>query len=98
VASPLSSAPWAHLSQRDDESCNILERYEKYHPVYNKVMQNLSSEKRLPHKYGHLPSKIMISTPWEALCVNLVSPYTLEGKDGSAIDFMVALTIINPGV
>ncbi len=35
------------------------------------------------------------STPWEALCVDLVGPYTLKGKDGSAIDFM-ALTMINP--
>ncbi len=47
-------------------------------------------------KYGHLPSKIVISTPWEALCVNLVSPYyTLKGKDGLSIDFM-ALTMIDP--
>ena len=45
-------------------------------------------------KYGHLPPKIVISTPWEALCVNLNGPYTLKGLDGSAIDFM-ALTMIN---
>jgi hypothetical protein len=37
----------------------------------------------------------VISTPSEALCVDLVSPYTLKGKDGSAIDFM-ALTMIDP--
>jgi len=46
-------------------------------------------------KYGHLPSNIVISTPWEALCVNLAGPYTLNGKDGSLKDFM-ALTMINP--
>ncbi len=46
-------------------------------------------------KYGHLPSKIVICTPWEALCVDLIGPYTLKGKDGSAIDFM-ALTMIDP--
>jgi hypothetical protein len=46
-------------------------------------------------KYGLLPSKIVISTPWEVLCVNLVGPYTLKGKDSSSIDFM-ALTMINP--
>ncbi len=51
--------------------------------------------KRHALKYGHLPSKIVISTPWEALCVNLVGPYTLKGKAGSAIDFM-ALTMIDP--
>jgi hypothetical protein len=37
----------------------------------------------------------VISTPWEALCVNLIGPYTLKGKDGSSIDFM-ALAMIDP--
>jgi hypothetical protein len=46
-------------------------------------------------KYGHLPPKIVISTPWEALCVNLIDTYTLKGKDSSSIDFM-ALTMIDP--
>jgi hypothetical protein len=36
-----------------------------------------------------------MSTPWEDLCVDLVSPYTLNGKDGSSIDF-IALTMIDP--
>jgi hypothetical protein len=30
-----------------------------------------------------------------ALCVDLVGPYTLKGKDGSSIDF-IALTMIDP--
>jgi hypothetical protein len=51
--------------------------------------------KKHTQKYGHLPSKIVISTRWEALCVNLVDPYTLKGKDGSSIDFM-ARTMIDP--
>ncbi len=42
-----------------------------------------------------MPPKIVISTPWEAFCVNPVGPYTLKGKDGSSIDFM-ALTMIDP--
>jgi hypothetical protein len=47
-------------------------------------------------KYGHLPSKIVLCVPWEALCVDLIGPYsTLKGKDGSSIDFM-ALTMIDP--
>ena len=45
-------------------------------------------------KFGYLPSKIVISTHCEALCVNLVSLCTLKGLDGSAINFM-ALTMIN---
>jgi hypothetical protein len=51
--------------------------------------------KKRTQKYGQLPSKIIISTSWEALCVDLVCPYTLKGKDGLSIDFM-ALTMINP--
>ncbi len=46
-------------------------------------------------KYGHLPSKIVISTPYKALWVDQIGPYTLKGKDGSAVDFM-ALTMIDP--
>jgi hypothetical protein len=34
-------------------------------------------------------------TPCRVLCVDLVDPYTLKGKDGSSIDFM-CLTIIDP--
>jgi hypothetical protein len=34
-------------------------------------------------------------TPWKALCVDFIGPYTLKGKDGSSIDFM-CLTMIDP--
>jgi hypothetical protein len=34
-------------------------------------------------------------TPWRVLCVDLIGPYNLKGKDGSSIDFM-CLTTINP--
>jgi hypothetical protein len=47
------------------------------------------------HKYGHLPTKLNKSNPWECLCVDLIGPYTLKGKDGLQIDFM-ALTMIDP--
>ncbi len=46
-------------------------------------------------KYRHLPSKIVITIPWRALCVDLIGPCTLKGKDGTNIDFMV-LTMIDP--
>ncbi|MGL5963100.1 MAG: hypothetical protein ACRCZ2_01680, partial [Fusobacteriaceae bacterium] len=46
-------------------------------------------------KYGKLPTKLVITTPWEALCVDLIGPYTLKGQDGSQIDFM-CLTMIDP--
>ncbi len=46
-------------------------------------------------KYGHLPPKTVITTPWRTLYVDLIGPYTPKGKDGSVIDFM-ALTVIDP--
>ena len=47
-----------------------------------------TNNKRRKLKYGKLPTKIVIMTPWEALCVNLIGPYTIKGKDGTEIDFM----------
>jgi hypothetical protein len=46
-------------------------------------------------KVWDLPPKVVITTPWRALCVDLIGPYTLKGKYSSSIDFM-CLTIINP--
>jgi hypothetical protein len=47
------------------------------------------------HRCGHLPPKTVITNPWECLCVDLIGPYTLKGKDNLQIDIM-ALTMINP--
>ncbi len=38
--------------------------------------------------------KLVITTPLKVLCVDLIGPYTLKGKDGSSIDFM-CLTMID---
>ncbi len=51
--------------------------------------------KRWSLRYGHLPPKTIITNPQECLCVTLIGPYTLKGKDNLQIDFM-ALTMINP--
>ncbi len=48
---------------------------------------------RQKHKYGKLPTKLAITTPWEAVCVDLIGPYTLKGKDGTQIDFMCVTMI-----
>ncbi len=61
---------------------------------YVKSCRSCQVNKRHSQKYGHLPPKLVILTPWKALCVDLVGPYTLKGKDGSSIDFM-CLTMIN---
>jgi hypothetical protein len=39
--------------------------------------------------------KLATITPWEAVCVKLIGPYMLHGKDGTEIDFM-CLTMIDP--
>ena len=33
--------------------------------------------------------------PWRKVCVDLIGPYTIKGKDGTVLDFM-CLTMIDP--
>jgi hypothetical protein len=60
-----------------------------------KSCRSFQINKRRNLKYGHLLPKTIITNPWECLCVNLIGPYTLKGKDNSQINFM-ALTMIDP--
>jgi hypothetical protein len=60
-----------------------------------KSCRSCQVNKKQKLKYGHLPSKIVITIPWWVLCVDLIGLYTLKGKDGTVIDF-IALTMINP--
>eukprot|EP00804_Cyclotella_cryptica_P029391 CCRYP_013329-RA/>CCRYP_013329-RA protein AED:0.14 eAED:0.20 QI:0/0/0/1/0.5/0.33/3/0/844 len=46
-------------------------------------------------KCGRLPTKLAITNPWEALCVDVIGPYTLKGNDKTQIDFM-CITMIDP--
>ncbi len=62
---------------------------------YVKSCRSCQVNKRHSLRNGLVPPKLVITTPWKALCVDLVGPYTLKGKDGSSIDFM-CLTKINP--
>jgi hypothetical protein len=62
---------------------------------YVKSCRSCQVDKRHSQKYGHLPPKLVITTPWKALCVDLIGPYTLKGKDGLSFDFM-CLTMIDP--
>ncbi len=55
---------------------------------YVKSCRSCQVNKRYSQKYGKVPPKLVITTPWNALCVDLIGPYTLNGKDGSSIDFM----------
>ncbi len=62
---------------------------------YVKTCKSCQVNKRHCLKQGHVPPKLVITTPWKALCVDLVGPYTLKDKDSSSIDFM-CLTMIDP--
>jgi hypothetical protein len=62
---------------------------------YIKTCRSCQFNKRHSQKYGHLPPKLVITTPRKVLCVDLIGPYTLKGKEGSSIDFM-CLTTIDP--
>ena len=44
--------------------------------------------------YGKLPTKLAITKPWEALCVDLIGPYILKAMDKTQIDFM-CITMLN---
>ena len=63
--------------------------------IMSKPVNLVRSTKRKKLKYGKLPPKLVVDSPWECLCVDLIGPYTLRGKDGSEIDFM-CLTMIDP--
>ncbi len=92
---PLPPTSWALVSRRDNEIHDVLERYACYHPEICQNLPIFQVNKRHNQKYGHLPPKLVITTPWKASCVDLIGPCTLKGKDGSSIDFM-CLTMINP--
>ena len=62
---------------------------------YVKNCRSCQVNKRRSLKYGKLPTKLATITPWEAVCVDLIGPYTLRGKDRTEIDFM-CLTMIDP--
>eukprot|EP00804_Cyclotella_cryptica_P027067 CCRYP_013683-RA/>CCRYP_013683-RA protein AED:0.29 eAED:0.29 QI:0/0/0/1/0/0/2/0/230 len=46
--------------------------------------------KQRQRKFGKLPTKLVVLNPWEALCVDLIGPCTLKGKDATEIDFMLS--------
>jgi hypothetical protein len=62
---------------------------------YVKSCRSCQVNKRHSQKYGHVPPKLVITAPWEASCVDLIGPYTLNGKDGLSIGLM-CLSMIDP--
>ena len=50
---------------------------------YVKNCKSCQTSKRHKLKYGKLPPQLVITAPWEVMCVDLIGPYTLKGKDGT---------------
>ena len=46
-------------------------------------------------KYGHLPEKEAEAIPWDVLCVDLIGPYTVSGKNGKKFTLWCC-TMIDP--
>ncbi len=61
--------------------------------LYIKSCRPCQFNKRYSQKYGHVAPKLVITTSWIVLCVDLIGPYILKGKDSSSIDLM-CLTMI----
>ena len=63
--------------------------------AYVKNCKKCQVNKKRQKQYGKLPPKQVITKPWHTLCVDLIGPYTIKGKDGTEIDYM-CLTMIDP--
>ena len=63
--------------------------------MHTKTCQKCQKANKRKLQYGKLPPKIAEVTPWRSVCVDLIGPYTLRGKDGTILDFM-CLTMIDP--
>jgi hypothetical protein len=87
---------YPHYLQHPGHSClkETLRSVMYWKGMRNTILKNINScrscqvNKRHSLKYGHVPAKLVITTPWRALYVDLVGPYTLKGNDCSSIDFM----------
>ena len=62
---------------------------------YTKKCPKCQKNKHTRKQYGKLPEKLCVTEPWHTLCVDLIGPYTIKGKDKSELDFM-CLTMIDP--
>ena len=63
--------------------------------LHVKTCKSCQVNKRKKQKFGKMPTKLVVNIPWDTLCVDLIGPYTIKGKDGTELDFM-CLTMIDP--
>ena len=51
--------------------------------------------KKARKKYGKLPTKQVITVPWQVLCTDCIGPYTVKDKNKKEYQFM-CVTMIDP--
>ena len=95
LVSPLLATPRPFPLGRYFEGCDIGKIFEKMSEIMSKPVNPVRSTNAKKLKYGKIPPKLVVDTPWECLCVDLIGPYTLRGNNGSEIDFMCC-TMIDP--
>eukprot|EP00804_Cyclotella_cryptica_P011726 CCRYP_011324-RA/>CCRYP_011324-RA protein AED:0.45 eAED:1.00 QI:0/0/0/1/0/0/2/0/192 len=88
LVSPLPTAPG---TKRLEETLSLSMYWKGLRATVNhrqKVSQ-LPGEQAQADKIWETASKTCHHQPWEALCVDLIGPYTLKGKDKTQIDFIM---------
>jgi transposase InsO family protein len=63
---------------------------------YVQICPLCQRNKRRPNKYGLLPPKLGEATPWDKLCVNLISPYKIRRKGNKDLICRCCVTMIDP--
>ena len=94
VVPPLLAASRDQASRRNSSSFDVLERSTNDSPMTCQKCLSCQVNKCNQLKYGKLPTKLAITNPWVALCVDLIGPYTLKGKDMIKIDFMCVTMLV----
>ena len=51
--------------------------------------------KKMGTKYGELPEKDLVFTPWQDVCVDLIGTYRVEDSSGKKYS-LLAMTMANP--
>ena len=82
-------------STRLEETLCIAMYWKGMHHTIQSYVKNCKKcqvNKQHKQKYGKIPAKLVLTNLWEALCVDLIGPYTLKGQDGS----VYVSTMIDP--
>eukprot|EP00804_Cyclotella_cryptica_P007668 CCRYP_015240-RA/>CCRYP_015240-RA protein AED:0.47 eAED:0.47 QI:0/-1/0/1/-1/1/1/0/113 len=97
---PTHAVAWFHYLQHPDHRLEETLDLSMYWKGLKRQSNHIKSVTQLPGEQAQAikireTATKTITNPWEALCVDLIGPYTLKGKDKTQIDFM-CVTMIDP--